>query len=106
MKDAMIEESPDMTFWPVTVRLPDQLPLDTAEQAPFPSLQHHLLDGYGGQTMRSEDLLNTDYRKGLWLEADYRAAVLELEQREQAEIKRDRSTPTPARCGVCSYPMR
>jgi hypothetical protein len=94
MKEAMVQESRDMTFWPVTVRPPDQLALDTAEQSPFPSLQRHLLDEYSGQTVSFEDLLNIDYAKGLWLEPDYRAAVLDLEQREQAQVKRDRSTPT------------
>jgi hypothetical protein len=58
MKEAMVKESRDMTFWPVTVRPPDQLALDTAEQSPFPSLQRHLLDEYSGQAMSFEDLLN------------------------------------------------
>jgi three-Cys-motif partner protein len=94
MKEAMVKESRDMTFWPVTIRPPDQLALDTAERSPFPSLQRHLLDEYSGQTMSFEDLLNIDYPKGLWLEPDYRAAILDLEQHEQAQVKRDRSTPT------------
>jgi hypothetical protein len=48
MKKAMIKESRDMTFWPVTLRAPDQLELDTSEQAPYISLQRHLAEAYIG----------------------------------------------------------
>lgn len=94
MKKAMVQESPDMTFWPVTVRPPDQLALDTAEQAPYPSLQRHLTDAYGGQTMTFEELLNSDYPQGLWLQPEYHAAVLDMEQRDTAQIVRPRTTPS------------
>lgn len=94
MKRAMIKESQDMTFWPVTVRPPDQLALDTAEQPPFPSLQRHLAEVYLGRTVTFEDLLNTDYPEGLWLEPDYRAAVLDMAKREEIEVRRKRSTPS------------
>ena len=94
MKRAMIKESRDMTFWPVTVRPPDQLALDIAEQPPFPSLQQHLASAFLGQTMTFEELLNTDYPEGLWLESDYRAAVLDMAERDDVRIDRRRSTPT------------
>lgn len=94
MKRAMIKESRDMTFWPVTVRPPAQLALDTAEQPPYPSLQQHLAETYTGQTMRFEDLLNTDYPQGLWLEPEYRAAVLAMSERDEVKIERKRSTPS------------
>jgi len=94
MKRAMIKESQDMTFWPVTVRPPDQLALDTAEQPPFPSLQQHLAEVYLGRTITFEDLLNTDYPEGLWLEPDYRAAVLDMAKRDEIEVRRKRSTPS------------
>lgn len=35
MKEAMVGESEDMTFWPVTVRPPDQLALEVAEEKPY-----------------------------------------------------------------------
>jgi three-Cys-motif partner protein len=92
MKRAMIKASPDMTFWPVTVRPPAQLALDTAEQPPFPSLQRHLAEVYLGRTITFEDLLNTDYPEGLWLEPDYRAAVLDMSKRNEIEITRRRTT--------------
>jgi len=94
MKRAMIKESRDMTFWPVTVRPPDQLALDTTEQAPYPGLQKHLSETYLGQAMIFECLLNTDYPEGLWLEPEYRAAVLDMAERGEAAIERKRSTPS------------
>ena len=57
MKKAMVKTSPEMTFWPVTVRPPAQLALDTAEQPPYPELQRHLLSAYGGRRMTFEELL-------------------------------------------------
>ncbi len=94
MKRAMIKESRDMTFWPVTFRPPDQLALDTAEQPPYPSLQQYLAETYLGQAMTFEDLLNTDYPEGLWLESDYRTAVLAMAERDEVKIERKRSTPS------------
>jgi three-Cys-motif partner protein len=94
MKRAMIKESKDMTFWPVTVRPPDQLALDVEEVAPYPSLQTHLAESYIGRTMTFEELLNTGYPEGLWLEPEYRAALLAMEDRESVIVTRTRSTPT------------
>ncbi len=94
MKHAMIKESKDMTFWPVTVRPPDQLALDVAEASPFPSLQTYLASKYIGRTMSFEDLMNLDYPEGLWLEPDYRAAVLAMAERDAVDIQRNRSTPS------------
>jgi hypothetical protein len=92
MKKAMIKTSPEMTFWPVTVRPPDQLALDTAEQAPFPELQRHLVATYGGQRMSFGELLNKDYPEGLWLEPAYRTAIKDMASREGggATITRNR----------------
>ena len=78
MKKAMIKTAPEMTFWPVTVRSPAQLELDTAEQPPFPELQRHLRATYGGQRMTFEELLNRDYPEGLWLEPKYRTAIKDM----------------------------
>jgi hypothetical protein len=43
MKEAMVAKSGEMTFWPVTVRPPDQMALEVAEAEPFPTLQRRLL---------------------------------------------------------------
>ncbi len=94
MKKAMIKQSRDMTFWPVTVRPPDQLELDTSEQPPFPRLQKHLSETHGGESMTFEELLNSDYPTGFWLEPDYRSAVLAMEDRGVASVTRERATPT------------
>lgn len=94
MKKAMVKESPDMTFWPVTRRPPEQLELDTEEQAPYPSLQEHLAREFVGRTIGFEDLLNEDYPVGLWLEPEYRDALLDMEKRDQVEIERPRETPS------------
>lgn len=94
MKEAMVKESPDMTFWPVTVRPPDQLALDTAEGEPYPGLQDHLCGAYRGRQIVFGELLNRDYPSGLWLEPQYRAAILDLEKAEHVEVARPRTTPT------------
>ena len=39
MKEAMVKKSGDMTFWPVTVRPPDQLRSRSSEKKPYPMLQ-------------------------------------------------------------------
>jgi hypothetical protein len=44
--------------------------------------------------MTFQDLLNTDYREGLWLEPEYRAAVLEMADGDEVRIERKRSTPS------------
>lgn len=95
MKEAMVETSSDMTFWPVTVRPPDQLALEVDEPPPYPSLQRHLLNKYGGERMTFEELLNRDYPDGTWVESHYRAAVKDLAAREAgATIHYDRVTST------------
>lgn len=95
MKKAMVKTSPEMTFWPVTVRPRDQLALELAEEAPFPTLQRHLVSSYAGQRMTFETLLNTDFPSGTWLEPDYRVAVKDLDRAaDTVVVHRDRP-PTP-----------
>jgi three-Cys-motif partner protein len=108
MKEAMVAESSDMTFWPVTVRPRDQLAMDVAEQAPFPSLQDHLLDKYEGRTMTFLEILNDDYPEGVWIEKQYRAALNDLEKAEdddrQITVTRNRTTPTGRAPRGIKYP--
>jgi hypothetical protein len=96
MKEAMVAQSSDMTFWPITVRPRDQLALDVAETPPYPSLQSHLLGTYRSCSFTFEDLLNDDYPRGWWVEKHYRAAILDLEAREGAPVwvVRPRTTKT------------
>ncbi|MGH3440808.1 MAG: three-Cys-motif partner protein TcmP [Nitriliruptorales bacterium] len=98
MKEAMVAESPDMTFWPVTVRPREQLAMDVAEQAPFRSLQDHILDKYEGRTLTFLEILNDDYPDGVWIEKQYRAALNALERSEEdgrrITVARNRTTPT------------
>src|SRR5262249_10718901 len=96
MKEAMIAQSADMTFWPITVRPKDQLALDVREGEPWLSLQKHLQDAYGGRSMSFEDLLNEDYPKGVWVEKQYRSAILNLERTEGVPVwvVRGRTTPS------------
>ena len=82
MKEAMVETSSDMTFWPVTVRPRDQLALEVDEAAPYPSLQTHLSSKYGGQRLTFEALLNDDYPDGTWVEPQYRVAIKDLAARK------------------------
>lgn len=95
MKEAMVETSSDMTFWPVTKRPRDQLVLEVGEAKPYPSLQHHLLKKYSGQRMTFEALLNGDYPDGTWVEKEYRWAIRDLVARDAgATIHYDRVTDT------------
>ena len=94
MKEAMVFHSADMTFWPITLRPKDQLALDVDESAPWPSLQEHLLAEYAGRSMSFEELLNEDYPKGVWVEAQYRAAVLDLANREPPPLTITRTRTT------------
>jgi hypothetical protein len=93
-----------MTFWPVTVRPPDQLALEVAEPKPYPSLQVRLAEKYAGRTMTFLELLNEDYPDGVWLEPEYRWALvgMETEDRPRVMIKRERLTGSgkPATRGV------
>ena len=95
MKEAMVETSSDMTFWPVTVRPRDQLVLEVDEAAPYPTLQAHLTHKYGGQRMTFEELLNDDYPDGTWIEPQYRTAIKDLVARGAgATIHYERQTAT------------
>ena len=96
MKEAMVWQSGDMTFWPVTVRPPDQLGLDVEEQAPFPTLQRHLAQRFRGRSLTFEELINEDYPDGVWVEKNYRAALraMEKDDSQSVEITRPRTTPT------------
>jgi three-Cys-motif partner protein len=99
MKEAMVKKAGDMTFWPVTVRPPDQLELDVGEDRPYPSLQKWLAENYSGRTLTFEELLNEDYPKsGVWVELHYRWAVLDMAEPEtgepRARITRNRTTPS------------
>lgn len=93
MKEAMVAQSPDMTFWPITIRPPDQLALDVGEQEPFPALQTELVERYSGRELSFVELLNDHYPEGVWVEPKYRKALLSLEGRS-IRILRDRSTPS------------
>lgn len=75
MKDAMVAKSGEMTFWPVTVRPPDQMALEVAESAPYPTLQRRLASKYEGQRLTFLDLLNDEYPDGAWVEKEHRAAI-------------------------------
>jgi three-Cys-motif partner protein len=97
MKEAMVKQSADMTFWPVTRRDPDQIALDVEESEPFPTLQDHLLETYLGRTLTFEELLNEDYPIGVWVESHYRAAVSDLAKSGRVEIERPRETPSGRR---------
>jgi three-Cys-motif partner protein len=98
MKEAMVAESPDMTFWPITVRPSDQLAMDVAEQEPFPSLQAHLCENYAGRSLTFVEILNDDYPEGVWIEKHYRAALKTLEKPGEGDpmitVGRNRRTPS------------
>ena len=96
MKEAMVAQSSDMTFWPITLRPKDQLAIDVSEGEPWPSLQKHLLETYQGRSLTFEELLNEDYPRGWWIEKHYRSAILDLEGRDDASssVRRERTTPS------------
>jgi three-Cys-motif partner protein len=104
MKRAMIKQSGDMTFWPVTVRPPNQLAIELAEPSPLPTLQKHLMKKYAGRTMTFLEVMNDDYPDGLWLEPDYRTAIKAMAQAKEPSvtITRDRTTQKgkPATSGL------
>ncbi len=97
MKEAMVKQSPDMTFWPVTRRDPNQIEMDVKEEEPYPSLQQHLETRFAGRSLSFVDLMNEDYPEGLWVESNYRKAILALEQTDRLKIDRNRSTPSNRR---------
>jgi hypothetical protein len=94
MKEAMVKQSPDMTFWPVTRRDPNQIEMDVKEEEPYPSLQRHLETRFSGQTLSFVELMDKDYPEGLSVESNYRKAIVALEQAGRVTIERNRSTPT------------
>jgi three-Cys-motif partner protein len=94
MKEAMVKQSEDMTFWPVTRRNPHQIELDVKEAEPYPSLQAHLEETYTDRTLSFVDLMNEDYPESLWVEGNYRKAILALEKLGRVKIDRDRTTPS------------
>jgi three-Cys-motif partner protein len=96
MKEAMVAHSPDMSFWPITVRPKDQLALDVREGKPWPSLQEHVLDRYEHRSLTFEELLNENYPEGVWVEPQYRAAILDLERQEDVQLSVERNRTTPS----------
>jgi three-Cys-motif partner protein len=104
MKEAMVKKSGDMTFWPVTVRPPDQLALEVGEEKPYPILQRRLLEKYAGQTLSFEDILNDDYPHGAWVESHYRWAIDGLEKDDSPRVTVTRARLTekgkPATRGI------
>jgi hypothetical protein len=87
MKEAMVKKSGDMTFWPVTLKHPDQLELEVGEEKPYPTLQQHLREKYTGQTLTFEELLNDDYPSGdAWVESHYRWAVKGMAEGDEPEV--------------------
>lgn len=94
MKKAMMKRTGDMSFYPVTLRPLDQLELEVAEEAPYPSLQTWLSSAYSGKTMTFAELLNEDYGNGSWLEPKYRKAVKAMETAVQPQVSIARLKPT------------
>jgi hypothetical protein len=87
MKEAMVKKSGEMTFWPVTLKHPDQLELEVGEAKPYPTLQQHLREKYAGQTLTFEELLNDDYPSGdAWVESHYRWAVKGMAEGDEPEV--------------------
>lgn len=93
MKEAMVKQSQDMTFWPVTRRDPNQITLDVAEEEPYPGLQKHLEERFAGRVLTFVELMNEDYPESLWVERHYRKAILALEKLDRVKIDRNRTTP-------------
>jgi three-Cys-motif partner protein len=93
MKDVMVAKSGEMTFWPVTVRPPDQMALEVSEADPFPTLQRRLTDEYGGRALTFLELLNEDYPNGAWIEKEYRSAIKAMELASPPAVKIDRAKP-------------
>jgi three-Cys-motif partner protein len=94
MKEAMVKQSEDMTFWPVTRRDPNQIAMDVAEAEPYPGLQLHLEERFTERTLTFVEVMNEDYPESLWVEGHYRKAILALEKQGRVNIDRNRTTPT------------
>ena len=88
----------------LTVRPPDQLELEVAEAKPYPTLQARLREKYAGRTLTFLELLNDEYPDGVWLEPEYRAALVAMEASEprQVSVVRNRVTDSgkPATRGI------
>ena len=94
MKKAMVKKSGDMTFWPVTLRSPDQLELETGEAKPYLTLQQHLRETYSRRTLSFEELLSEDYPAGhTWIEKHYRSAVKAMASGEHPDASISRAKP-------------
>jgi hypothetical protein len=94
MKDAMVEKHGEMTFWPVSLRPPDQLELEIGEGKPYPTLQETLRKKYAGETMTFEQLLTRDYPSGdAWLTKHYRSAVKAMAEGDHPEAVIERKNP-------------
>jgi three-Cys-motif partner protein len=94
MKDAMVRKSGEMTFWPVTLRPPEQMALEVAEASPHPTLQGRLEHDYAGRTLTFVDLLNEDYPNGAWVESEYRSAIKAMSGERPPRASIDRVNPT------------
>jgi three-Cys-motif partner protein len=92
MKEAMVKQSADMTFWPLTLRDPDQIALDVAESEPYPTLQEYLISTYLDRTLTFEELLNEDYPLGVWVETHYRSAIGALAKAGRVDVDRSLRT--------------
>jgi three-Cys-motif partner protein len=92
MKEVMVRKSGSMTFWPVTVEDPNQITLDefTAEQRPYPTLQKRLARKYAGRSMTFLELLNDDYPWDVWVEPQYREALLGMAADDPARVQIER----------------
>jgi three-Cys-motif partner protein len=94
MKEKMIKKSGEMTFFPITLRPPEQLGFDVAEPAPFPSLQRYLSKMYAGRTLSFVDLLNEDYPLGhSWVEGQYSQALQAMEKTDPSSVTVQRVEP-------------
>jgi len=95
MKRAMIKTSSDMIFRPVTLAPPGQEAFDVAEQAPYPSLQGHLVRRFSGRTISFQQLIDDDYPDGTWLEGQYKEAIKAMEKSATGvAVDRQGLTPT------------
>jgi three-Cys-motif partner protein len=98
MKQKMLRRSGEMAFFPISLRPQDQLGFEVAEQAPYLTLQRHLMTAYAGETMRFVDLLNKDYPLGhIWVEGQYKAALRAMEASEPASVTIAREHPITPR---------
>ena len=94
MKEAMVKKSGEMTFFPITLRPPDQLGLDVEEQEPYPTFQRYLGQRYAGRTLTFVELLNDDYPTGhRWIEPHYKKALRAMETQERPAVAIRRINP-------------